>query len=237
MEKQMENLKYQMKNRYSEIHGWQNQLDKMENFNRNIGGGNLILGLNLRNLCGAVLTAAIFGLVLALGVCALPGGANAVESKTTSKVVPKIKQAAASQIEVKDPYVREVPSSQQNTALFFTLVNSDDREHKLVAVSSDAAKILELHDNIQEGGVMKMRPVKDISVGSGHHTELKPGSLHVMLLDLVKPVKDGEKIPVTLIFEDGSKKNIQAKVVSLVKGGNDSMSGSTGHAGEHEHHH
>jgi len=72
--------------------------------------------------------------------------------------------------------------------------------------------MVELHTHINDNGVMRMRPVKDMPIPAGGTTELKPGGLHLMLMMLKKQLKAGEKMPITLIFEDGSKKEIQAEV-------------------------
>ncbi len=57
-----------------------------------------------------------------------------------------------------------------------------------------------------------MRPVENIPVAAGGTTELKPGGLHIMLMMLKKPLVAGERLNITLNFEDGSSKQIQAEV-------------------------
>ena len=91
--------------------------------------------------------------------------------------------------------------------------NADDKDHKVVKAGSPAAKAVELHTHVNEGGVMKMRPVKDIDVKAKGEAVLKPGSLHVMLIDLKGPMKEGDSVPITLTFDDGSSKQVEAKVV------------------------
>jgi len=59
---------------------------------------------------------------------------------------------------------------------------------------------------------MKMRQVKEIAVKAGGQAELKPGSYHVMLIDLKAPLKEGETVPLTLTFDDGSSQTIDAPV-------------------------
>jgi copper(I)-binding protein len=113
---------------------------------------------------------------------------------------------------VVDPHVRLVPPSAENTAVFMTLQNHGEQERKLVKAESPAAKVVELHTVIREGDVMKMRPVPDIPVKSHGETVLKPGSYHVMLIGLVKPLNEGDTVPLTLSFDDGSKQELKPPV-------------------------
>jgi hypothetical protein len=60
---------------------------------------------------------------------------------------------------------------------------------------------------------MKMRPVPAMEVKAKGEAVLKPGGLHVMLIDLKAPMKEGDSVPITLTFGDGSSKQVDAKVV------------------------
>ncbi len=90
--------------------------------------------------------------------------------------------------------------------------NTGDKEHKLVAAESANTGMVELHTHVNDNGVMRMRQVKDIPIAPGATTTLQPGGLHLMLMMLKKPLKAGEKMAITLEFEDGSKKDIEAEV-------------------------
>ena len=127
-------------------------------------------------------------------------------------IAPVFAGTAADDIQVMDPWAREVPPNMTTSAGFLTMKNNGTVEHRLVGAESPATGMVELHTHINDNGVMRMRPVKDMPVPPGGTTELKPGGLHLMLMMLKKPLKAGEKMPITLIFEDGSKKEIQAEV-------------------------
>jgi copper(I)-binding protein len=60
---------------------------------------------------------------------------------------------------------------------------------------------------------MQMRKVEAIDIKAKGEAVLKPGGLHVMLIDLKAPMKEGETVPITLTFDDGSSKKVDAKVV------------------------
>ncbi len=157
----------------------------------------------------------------------------AVAALSASLAGTALAGGAADQISAVDPYVRLVPPGQNVTAAFMVLKNADTKDHRLVKAESPAAKAVELHNHINEGGVMKMRPVKDIEVKAKGETALKPGGLHVMLIG-VKPLRDGETVPLSLQFEDGSSKKIDATVR---KPGAEPVSMSQDMSGMHDHMH
>ena len=92
----------------------------------------------------------------------------------------------------------------------------------LVRAESPAAKLVELHEMKMEGDVMKMRAVPKIDLPAGKEVKLEPGGLHVMLIDLKQPLKVGEKVPLTLVFDAGGnteKLNVDAEVMDAKAGG------------------
>jgi periplasmic copper chaperone A len=119
---------------------------------------------------------------------------------------------AADSISVVDPYVRMAPPGAMATGAFMVLKNAGDKDVKLLKADNNASKITELHTHINEGGVMKMRPVPAIDIKAKGEAVLQPGGLHVMLIDLKAPMKEGDKVAITLGFDDGSSKQIEAPV-------------------------
>jgi len=59
---------------------------------------------------------------------------------------------------------------------------------------------------VMDGSTMKMRAVPALELPAGQLVELKPGGLHVMLMDLKQPIKAGDKLVLTLVFEDKASK-------------------------------
>jgi periplasmic copper chaperone A len=119
---------------------------------------------------------------------------------------------AADKVTVVDPHVRMVPPGAMATAAFMVLKNSGDKDVKLVKAENSASKITELHTHLNEGGMMKMRQVPAIEIRAKGSTTLEPGGLHIMMIDLNGPLKDGAKVAITLGFDDGSSKSIEAPI-------------------------
>jgi periplasmic copper chaperone A len=62
---------------------------------------------------------------------------------------------------------------------------------------------------------MKMRAIPGIEIKPGAKAELKPGGFHIMLLDLKQPLKVGDKIPMTLVFEKAGKIEVSVAVEDM----------------------
>ncbi|GKT26815.1 copper chaperone PCu(A)C [Acidovorax sp. SUPP3334] len=119
--------------------------------------------------------------------------------------------AAHAQVTVQDAWVRASVPNQKATGAFMRLNAAKDT--RLVSVSSPAAPLAEIHEMKMEGDVMKMREIPAVELPAGKAVELKPGGYHVMLMDLPKPVKEGDTVPITLVFEgkDGKRESMEVK--------------------------
>ena len=118
--------------------------------------------------------------------------------------------AAESEISIHDPYVRLAPPGIRTTAGFMLIRNAGAEDRRLLKAESPAAGVVELHSHVDDNGVMRMREVAGIAIPAHGQTELKPGGYHIMLIDLKTALKDGENVPITLHFDDGSLRTILA---------------------------
>ena len=109
--------------------------------------------------------------------------------------------AAADGIMITDAFARASAGAAKNAAAFMTLKNHSGRDDHLVAVRAARARKAELHTHIHDQGVMRMRPVARITVPAGAAATLKPGGDHVMLMGLTAPLKKGDTLSLTLVFE------------------------------------
>jgi periplasmic copper chaperone A len=124
--------------------------------------------------------------------------------------------AAAADVTVTDAWIRGTVPGQRATGAFMQLRSTTDA--KLVAVSTPAAKAAEIHSMVDEAGVMKMRAIPSLALPAGKTVELGPGGYHVMLLDIAKPMKEGETVRVTLTFADASGRTTTQDVQATVRG-------------------
>jgi len=131
---------------------------------------------------------------------------------------------AQTTVKVEDAWVRGTVATQKATGAFMRLTPSANA--RLVEAKSPVAGVVEIHEMAMENDVMRMRQVPGLDLAAGRTLELKPGGYHVMLMDLKQPLKAGEQVPITLVFEDAAQKRFTQEVkapVTALGGGNAPM--------------
>ncbi|MBP9693019.1 MAG: copper chaperone PCu(A)C [Alphaproteobacteria bacterium] len=111
-----------------------------------------------------------------------------------------LNSAVSAEIKVVDPWVRA--STGPNAALFMKIENTNSQPAKLIKGEISGCARTELHTHAHEEGQMKMKQVDFIEVPSNGQKVLKPGEDHIMLMKLHQPLQEGDKVNVTLLFEN-----------------------------------
>ena len=142
---------------------------------------------------------------------------------------------APGQVEVKDAWVRATVAQQKSTGAFMQLTARADS--RVVQVSSPIAGVAEIHEMAMDKDVMKMRAVPALPLPAGKVVELKPGSYHVMLMDLKGPVKAGDVVPVTLVLEskDGLRSTLEVKATARALGSAGAAASAPAEHSQHKH--
>lgn len=103
-------------------------------------------------------------------------------------------------------------ASSNPASAYFVVRNNTAQADRLLSVSTEIARTAELHATVIENNVAKMGPVVGIDVPANGTMELKPGGYHVMLLNLMRSLTVGEKVPLKLQFEQAGEITIEAEV-------------------------
>ncbi len=119
--------------------------------------------------------------------------------------------AAAGDVSVTGAWTRATPGP--NGAAYATL-SSAGADDRLVAVKGDVAASIEIHEATMNDGVMQMRRVESVAVPAKGEAVLKPGGHHVMLMGLKAPLKQGEEITLTFVFEKAGEISVVLPVMA-----------------------
>ncbi|KJS69698.1 MAG: copper chaperone PCu(A)C [Serpentinimonas sp.] len=130
-------------------------------------------------------------------------------------------------VSVSEPWVRATVAQQGATGAFMRL--SANQDVRLVAASAPVAGITEIHEMSVVNDVMRMRAIDALELPAGRTVELRPGGYHVMLMDLRQPLNAGERVAITLVFEDRAQRRFTQQVEAPVR--------ALGMAGGHGHGH
>lgn len=124
--------------------------------------------------------------------------------------------ANAADLAVDQPWARATPGRAPTGAAYLTLVNRGKDDDRLLGAASPVAAKAELHGHQaatgHAGHVMEMRPVAEVQVKAGQTVVFKPDSLHVMLVGLKAPLKEGERFPLTLRFAKAGEIQVEVPV-------------------------
>ncbi len=117
-------------------------------------------------------------------------------------------------LELDQPWTRATPPGAKAAGGFVTIVNGGEEGDRLVSAEAAFAGRVELHTMDMTDGVMKMRHLPDgIPVPAGETVNLAPGGLHVMFMELKKPIAEGAPVSVTLTFEKAGSIEVEMSVV------------------------
>jgi copper(I)-binding protein len=138
----------------------------------------------------------------------------------------------AGAIEIAHAWAR--PSVTANSAIYLEIENTGQEPDRLVAARTPAAAKAELHTHMMDGNIARMRPVDAIEVTPGSATVLRPGGLHIMLTRLKAPLKEGDSVALTLIFEKAGEVELEVPVRRNAGGMSPGHHGMQGHGGMHD---
>jgi copper(I)-binding protein len=125
-------------------------------------------------------------------------------------------EVKAGDLVITQAWSRATPGGAKTGGGFLTIENKGSSPDKLVGVSADVAGKIELHEMTTADGVMKMRPIEGgLTIDPGKSVKLAPGGLHLMMMDLKSPLKQGDKLPVTLQFQKAGKVQVTLDVQAV----------------------
>lgn len=121
--------------------------------------------------------------------------------------------ASACELKLEQAWVREAPPGSQAMAAYAVLRNPGDAPIDLIAISSPQFGRVEMHSMRMEEGVMKMRPLNQVTIPAGGVAELR-GEQHLMLLKPKKKLRAGARIALELHLSCGASQTEQVPVAT-----------------------
>jgi len=136
----------------------------------------------------------------------MPAALLVIKAEDSSNVA-----LANANVTISDSWVRPTVAGQKATGAFMKITAKENS--KLLSVSSPVAGVAEVHEMKMEKDVMRMSAIPSLDLPAGKAVELKPGSYHIMLMDLKSPVEKGAKLPLTLKFQDAKGGKFQVDLL------------------------
>ena len=119
-------------------------------------------------------------------------------------------------LQIGHPWTRETPGGAKIAGGYLSVTNNGKEADRLIGGSFEASERLEVHEMKMEGDVMKMRPLADgIDIKPGETIKLAPGGVHLMFLDLKRPLKKDDMVKGQLQFQKAGKVDVEFKVDAI----------------------
>jgi protein SCO1/2 len=122
--------------------------------------------------------------------------------------------ASSGSISVVSAWSRSTASGVSVGVVYFELANSGPAD-TLLAIECPAAERTEMHATASGDGIIKMRPVTSVDIPAGGRLSFKPGGLHAMLVGIKRPLQEGDRLPLTLVFRRSGRLHFEAAIQGL----------------------
>jgi copper(I)-binding protein len=127
---------------------------------------------------------------------------------------------AAAEVRFKDlvidhPFARATPPGAEVAGAYLKIRNAGKAADRLVRAATPVAGMAEIHEMRVEQSVMRMRAIAGIEIKPGATITLQPGSYHVMLMGLKRPLAVGDKFPLTLTFEKAGSVEVTVEIEAV----------------------
>ena len=113
-------------------------------------------------------------------------------------------QTWAADLSVTNAWVRATPPGQLMTAAYATLQNTSNETLVITGVTSNVTEYTSVHETLIDRDRATMRPVQQLTLNAGEHTDLAPGGTHIMLMKLSEPLTDAQSIDICFMLENNN---------------------------------
>ena len=96
--------------------------------------------------------------------------------------------------------------------VYVTIVNADSTPVDLTGASTPYATATEVHESMMHDGMSHMMARPSITIAGRDSLVMKPGGLHIMLLQLTRALVTTDSIPLTLRFSTGDSLVVRVPV-------------------------
>ena len=121
----------------------------------------------------------------------------------------------AKSIVIDHPWARATPTGAKTGAAYVTLINNGSSGDRLLAAKTPVADAVQFHSVSEENGVSRMREMRAVEVPPGGKVTFSPGGMHIMLVGLKQPLKEGQTFPLSLTFEKAGKVDVTVSIAKV----------------------
>ena len=128
--------------------------------------------------------------------------------------------AGGEDVVVEDAWSRASIGTSRPGVAYMTLRNTGAEPVGVTGLRTDLAMMPMIHATTTDAqGVTRMSHMEEVEIAPGETVALEPGGLHVMLMDLQRPMVEGERYTMSLIFADGAEVSVEVPILDIAARG------------------
>lgn len=120
---------------------------------------------------------------------------------------------ALAELDVRDSWIKNLPPSVPVRAGYMTIHNPQSKAVSIVSLRSDAFASVEIHQTIEQDGMMSMEQVPSLKIEPNSSVQLAPGGLHLMMMNPSEPTQPGDQLEIVIVLDDGSEQRVVMQVI------------------------
>ena len=116
------------------------------------------------------------------------------------------------ELQISEAWIKNLPPPVPVRAGYMTIHNPQTAALTIESLHSDAFASIEIHQTIEQDGMMHMEQIPMLTIEPGSIVQLSPGGLHLMMMQPVEPTKPGDRVEIIIRLDDGSEQTLTMTV-------------------------
>ena len=132
-----------------------------------------------------------------------------ISTLSFSGCTPTEPNPAVNSVSIEDAWVRSSEYSAEAggmTGIFGKFTNNGTTDVTIVGGETEIAKMVQVHEVVD--GMMQEKK-GGIVIKPGETVTLEPGGLHIMIMNITKPIVAGDKMSITIKFDGAEAQTIE----------------------------
>lgn len=120
--------------------------------------------------------------------------------------------ATAASLNISNAWIKNLPPVVPMRAGYMLIENNNNIAYRIVGIQSEVFTAIDIHETVEKNGMMSMQPVSALTIEANTSVELAPGGMHLMMMRPKQVLKPGDRVSISLEFDDGSTQILQMTV-------------------------
>lgn len=123
--------------------------------------------------------------------------------------------AFASDVAVEHGYIRATIPGTSVSSAYMEINNASEKDMVLIGATSKVSDRIEIHEHVMKDEMMRMMKRESLTIPANDHVVLQPSGYHLMIFNLVEPLKVDQQVEITLHFDNKKNLTIELPVQSI----------------------